>query len=295
MSKCKSIIVAVVALSILCTGAAIAKSKRGSKMPILSCETYSLRDDIGAGKLDYLTVPKYMKDLGLKGICYNSIWMKSYDNAYIDSIKKACADQGMKITGFIIEGNLATLDDTARNNQIAEDVKELKAAAYLGAPVVRINLGSCGNDEQDATVGVQRCIDALNKDILPVAKQLKVKITLENHGGVTKTADNILKVINGTDPKWVGSCLDFGNWPNETRNAESAKLAKYAFHVHAKCRNWKDDGEERDMDYKYLLGLLKDAKYTGAISIEFEGAGDQTEGVKKTIALIDKYWPEICK
>ena len=296
MSKCKTIIVAIVALSILCTGAAFARGKRGAKkMPILSCETYSLRDYFGSGKLDYLTVPKVMKDMGIKGICYNSIWMKSYDTAYLDSIKKACADQGMKITGFIIEGSLANPDDNARNAQIAEDIKELKGAAYLGAPVVRINLGSCGNDEQDATVGVQRCIDAINKDILPVAKQLKVKLCLENHGGVTKTADNILKVINGTDPKWVGSCLDFGNWPSDVRNSESAKLAKYAFHVHAKCHNFKSDGEAEDMDYKYLLGLMKDAHYTGAVSIEYEGGEDQMVGVKKTIALIEKYWPELGK
>ena len=47
------------------------------------------------------------------------------------------------------------------------------------------------------------------------------------------------------------------------------------------------------MDYKYLLGLLKDAKYKGAVSIEYEGGGDHMEGVKKTVALILKYWPEL--
>ena len=221
--------------------------------------------------------------------------MKSYDNAYLDTIKKACSDAGMKITGFIIEGNIATLDDAARTKQIAEDIKELRAAAYLGAPIVRINLGGAGTEAQDDTIGAQRCIDAINQQILPVAKQLKVKITLENHGGITKKADTILKVIKGTDPKWVGSCLDFGNWPNELRNSESAKLAPYAYHVHAKCHEFTPDGEAVNMDYKYLLGLLKDAKYTGAVSIEFEGSGDQIEGVKKSAALILKYWPELGK
>lgn len=158
---------------------------------------------------------------------------------------------------------------------------------------MRINLGGAGTEQQDDTIGAQRCIDALNNRILPVAKELKVKISLENHGGVTKKADTILKVIKGTDPKWVGSCLDFGNWPNELRNTESAKLAAYAYHVHAKCRNFNADGEETDMNYKYLLGLLKRGGYTGAVSIEFEGGGDQIEGVKKTVALILKYWPEM--
>lgn len=270
-----------------------ATAEEGKKMPILSCETYSLRDLMDSGKLDYLTVPKLLKDLGIPGICYNSIWMKSYDKPYLDSIKKACKDAGIKITGFIIEGNIATLDDAARSRQIEEDIKQLRAAAYLGAPVVRINLGGTGKGQEvDDTVGVQRAIDAFNQ-ILPIAKQLGVKITIENHGGVSKNADAILKVIKGTDPAWVGSCLDFGNWPAELRNTESAKLAIYAYHVHAKCREFTSDGEAVGMDYKYLLGLLKRAGYSGAVSIEYEGGGDNIEGVKKTAALIRKYWPEL--
>ena len=292
MSMLKHAIVTIISVSVLCSACCAKEAKR---VPILSCDTYSLRDLFDAGKLDYLTVPKALKELGIKGICYNSIWMKSYDSAYLDSIKKACADAGMKITGFIIEGNIATLDDDARNNQIAEDIKQLKAAAYLGAPVVRINLGGAGTEEQDDTVGAQRCIDALNQQILPVAKTLNVKVTIENHGGVTKKADTILKVIRGTDPRWVGSCLDFGNWPAEKRNRESAKLAAYAYHVHAKCKAFTPDGEAEGMDYKYLLGLLQRAGYSDAVSIEYEGGGDHMEGVKKTVALMLKYWPELGK
>ena len=80
-------------------------------MPILSCDTYSLRDYFNDGRLDYLTAPQAIKQMGIPGITYNSIWMKSYDTAYLDSIKKACTDAGVVVTGFIIEGNIATLDD----------------------------------------------------------------------------------------------------------------------------------------------------------------------------------------
>ncbi len=285
----RTAIVIVLALSVLCSAAYAGEAK---KLPILSCDTYSLRDLFGSGKIDYLTVPKMLKDMGIPGVCYNSIWMKSYDKPYMDSIKKACKDAGMTITGFIIEGNVATLDDAARDRQIAEDITQLKAAAYLGAPVVRINLGSTGDDAKDDTIGVQRCIDAFNQ-ILPIAKELNVKITIENHGGVSRTADRILRVIKGTDPAWVGACLDFGNWPSEKRNSESAKLAAYSYHVHAKARGFEADGEATDMNYKYLIGLLKRAGYTGAVSIEFEGAGDQVEGVRKSADLILKYWPEL--
>lgn len=289
----KSVIV-VILISAMCISASAKNKKEGKRMPILSCDTYSLRSYFESGKLDYLTVPKTLKELGIPGITYNEIWMKSYDNDYLDSIKKACADAGIKITGFIIEGDIATLDDEARNKQIEHDIMLLKAAGHLGAPVVRINLGGLGSEEQDDTVGAQRCIDAYNK-MLPIAKELNVKITIENHGGVSKKADTILKVIKGTDPKWVGSCLDFGNWPNDIRNSESAKLAPYAYHVHAKCHEFNAQGEDVNKDYKYLLGLLKSSNYQYAVSIEYEGGEDQIEGVKKTRDLILRYWPELRK
>lgn len=262
--------------------------------PILSCDTYSLRDYFAQGKIDFLTAPKLLADLGIHGITYNDIWMKSYDTAYLDQIKKACADAGVKVTGLICEGNIATLDDEAWNKQIETNAMKMRAAAYLGAPIVRLNLGGLGSEEQDDTVGAQRCIDAFKK-LLPLAKELNVKMTIENHGGVSKKADTIIKVIKGSDPAWVGSCLDFGNWPDDARNSESAKLAPYAYHVHAKTHQFNDKGEDVNKDYKRLLQSMKDANYSRAVSIEYEGGEDQVEGVKKTRDLLLRYWPELAQ
>jgi sugar phosphate isomerase/epimerase len=278
-------------LATLCVPAHAAKQRR---KPMLSCDTYSLRNYMGDGRLDFLTVPAKLKELGIPGVTFNDIWMKSYDTPYLDQVKKACADAGIKITGLICEGDLATLDDDAWNKQIETNEKKMRAAAYLGAPIVRLNLGGLGDEQKDDTIGADRVIAAFNK-LLPLAKELKVRMTIENHGGVSKKADTILKVIKGSDPKWVGSCLDFGNWPDATRYTESAKLAPYAYHVHAKTHSFNDQGEDVNKDYKRLLQMLKDAKYKYAVSIEFEGPEDQIEGVKKTRDLILKYWPELAK
>lgn len=286
------ITIALLLIAAVCTSA-FAAPKRGKKA-MLSCDTYSLRDYFSQGKLDYLTVPAKLKEIGIPGITYNDIWMKSYDTAYLDQIKKACADSGITITGFICEGNLANLDDKAWNAQIEENAKKIKAAAYLGAKAVRLNLGGLGSEEKDDTVGADRCIAAFKK-LLPLAKELNIKMTIENHGGVSKKADTILKVIKGSGQAWVGSCLDFGNWPDDVRYTESAKLAPYAYHVHAKTHSFNEQGEDVNKDYKRLLQMLKDAKYKMAVSIEFEGPGDQVEGVKKTRDLILKYWPELAQ
>ncbi|MGQ9454225.1 MAG: sugar phosphate isomerase/epimerase family protein [Armatimonadota bacterium] len=262
------------------------------RKPILSCDTYSLRTYISEGKLDYLSVPAKLKELGIPGVAFNDIWMKSYDISYLDQIKKACADAGIKITGLICEGNMATLDDEAWNKQIETNEQKMRAAAYLGASIVRLNLGGLGEEAKDDTINAERVIAAFKK-LLPLAKELNIKMTIENHGGVSKKADTILKIIKATDPEWVGACLDFGNWPDEIRYSECEKLAPYAYHVHAKTHTFNDQGEDTNKDYKRLLQILKNANYKYAVSIEYEGPEDQIEGIKKTRDLILKYWPEL--
>lgn len=285
---------ALACLVILAAGdSARAQIKRGAtKKAMLSCDTYSLRNYFGEGTLDYLTVPKALKDIGITGVTFNDIWMKSYDTPYLDQIKKACADAGVVITGLICEGNMATTNETAWKAQIETNKQKLRAAGYLGAPIVRFNLGGLGDEEQDDTIGAQRYIAAF-KELLPLAKELNLKMTIENHGGVSKKADTILKVIKGSDPNWVGACLDFGNWPGDIRYSECQKLAPYAYHVHAKTHDFTAEGEDANKDYKRLLQMLKDANYRYAVSIEFEGGGDQMVGVKKTRDLILRYWPEL--
>ncbi|HEX3000690.1 MAG TPA: sugar phosphate isomerase/epimerase family protein [Armatimonadota bacterium] len=206
--------------------------------------------------------------------------------------KKAARDSGLTVNCLICEGNLATPDEAARKRQIEENTKKLHAAARLGAPVVRMNLGGVGQGENSDTVGVDRVIAAFN-EMLPVARQLKIKITIENHGGVSGSADNILRIIQGTDRKWVGSCLDFGNWSNEVRYDSCAKLAPYAYHVHAKAHNFNADGEESQFSFGRILDMLQEAKYRGAISIEWEGGGDPIEGVKRSRDLVRKYWTRL--
>lgn len=291
-------IISIVIMSVLALGMAasmsLAKVKQDERKPILASDTYSLRDYFGSGKLDFLTAPKVFKEMGLNGITYNDIWMKSFDKEYLDQIKKACADAGIKITGLICEGNLATTDEKAWEEQIKTNEMKMRAAAYLGAPIVRLNLGGLGDYEKDSTIGVKRCIDAFNR-LIPVAKELNVKMTIENHGGVSKTADMILRIIKGTDPEWVGSCLDMGNWPDDVRYTECEKLAPYAYHTHAKTNAFTPQGEDTNKDYKRLMGIMKKNNYKYAISIEYEGTEDQMFGVKKTIALILRYWPELAK
>jgi len=259
---------------------------------VLSNETYSLRDLIGAGKLSLLTAAELHKKLNIKGVSLNDLYFESWEKDYLDKILESFKANERLITCLIMEGNLATPKEEARRKQIEDNTMKLKAAGYLGAPVVRMNLGGVGKGEDNLKQGVDRCVAAF-KQMLPLAKDLGVRITIENHGGVSGTVEGILAVINRTDPKWVGSLLDFGNPPVRQKPEVFEKLAPYAYHVHAKLEDFKPDGEATDSDYGKLLGILKKDKYQGAVSIEWEGKGNAVTGVKKSRDLILKHWPDL--
>lgn len=257
---------------------------------ILACETYSFRELIRTGKLDMTTIPEFYKGLGIKGISFNDMFFKSLDDAYIDQVKAAVKKADRVVTGFVIEGNLAMADEAKRRAQIERDQKELRAAHRLGAPVVRINVGSTSRAENaDDTLGVERVVAAF-KQMLPLAQELKIRISIENHGGVSKTAANIVKIIQATDRNWIGALVDFGNFPADVRYDEVAVVAPYAFVTHVKVNEFDERGEATDYDLPRVLGLLKKTNYKGPISIEYEGKGDPVEGVRKSKALIVKYW-----
>jgi sugar phosphate isomerase/epimerase len=259
---------------------------------VLSNETYSLRDRIAAGQLTLLTAAEFHKELNIKGVSLNDMYFESWEKDYLDKILDSFKANDRVITCLIMEGNLATPKEDARKKQIEDDTMKLKAAGYLKAPVVRMNLGGVGKGEDNLKQGVDRCVAAF-KEMLALAKDLGVRITIENHGGVSGTVEGILAVINQTDPKWVGSLLDFGNHPVSQKPEVFEKLAPYAYHVHAKLKDFKPDGEATDSDYGTLLAILKKNKYPGAVSIEWEGKGESVAGVKKTRDLILRHWPDL--
>jgi sugar phosphate isomerase/epimerase len=256
---------------------------------ILAAETYSFRSLIRSGELDMLSVPEFYRKLGIKGISYNDMYFKTLDDEHLDQVKAAVKKAGRVVVCYVIEGNLATADEAKRRAQIEANKQKMRAAHRLGAPLVRINIGGTGAENADDTLGVERVLAAFN-ELLPLARQLKLRMSIENHGGVSRSAANIVRIIRETDPKWVGAMVDFGNWPRDVRYQEVEALAPYAFGTHVKVNVFDENGEAAEYDFPRVLGMFKKLRYRGSISIEFEGKGDQVEGVRKSKALILKYW-----
>jgi len=266
----------------------LGQPERRLKMVIGNC-TYSVRDYLRAGDMDLLEFAAFNAELGIHALEYNDAFFESWDDDYLAAVRKSAQDAGCYVQCLTCGGNFASDDEAVRRQSVDTIREHLHNAAALGAPVIRANIGGTGDEQRDLTVGVERVIEGFN-ELLPTARELDIKITIENHGGVSKWANPILKVVLGTDPDYVGACPDFGNFkPIEVRYRELAKVIPFAHHFHAKTHEFTPEGEDAEYSMQRVLQLIVASGNESVLSIEFEGSGDQKVGVVKTRDLMLRY------
>ncbi len=138
---------------------------------------------------------------------------------------------------------------------------------------------------------IGRAVAALEQ-ILPAAEAEHLPLVIENHWGISSRPENILRVVEHFDSPWLGTCPDFDNFPNEVDRYEALRrLAPRAQLVHAKSRTFNGRGEERHIDYRRCLRILRESGYAGTVTVEYDGPGDALAGCVRTRELILKHWP----
>jgi len=111
--------------------------------------------------------------------------------------------------------------------------------------------GGQGMPRRDKTDGVAWSVEAL-QELLPVAKECNFMMVIENHGGPSAHAEQIVKIIESVDPDWVGSCPDFGNFRADDRYEQIEKVVPYAKNVHAKTHKFTPDSDEVELDFPLI-------------------------------------------
>ena len=65
------------------------------------------------------------------------------------------------------------------------------------------------------------------------AEDKSVVIAMENHGGITSRAGNVIKIVKGVGSPWFRMNLDLGNY-RESIYEEIAKTVPHTVHLHGK-------------------------------------------------------------
>ncbi len=142
-----------------------------------------------------------------------------------------------------------------------------------------------------ARAKLARAVSAL-RHIVPRAEAAGLPLAIENHWGLSSRPENILAVLAEVSSDFLGTCPDFGNFPRDVERYEALRrLAPHAVLVHAKSAHFDDSGEERQIDYRRCLAILRESGFAGPFTIEFVGAGDELEGCARTRELLRANWP----
>ncbi len=145
----------------------------------------------------------------------------------------------------------------------------LDISARLGSPCLRVFVGPApeGHSEDDAlqwaAAGLKQCA--------AYAEQVGVMIGVENHGGLTATAEGLVRVLKAVASDWVGALLDFGNYSKDPY-AEFELTAPHTIMTHAKPTA-DFAGTRGYVDYCRVAQIMRKAGYRGFLSIEYEEPG----------------------
>jgi sugar phosphate isomerase/epimerase len=179
-------------------------------------------------------------------------------------------------------------DEAKRKEGISVAKKWLDGAKILGAKSMRVNSGgprivpnavaTSDYPKADELAGyLKRCIESF-KEMADHGEKAGVKVTLENHWGLTANPMNIRIIVDEVKSKFCEASPDFCNWEHEYLMYNGLKaLAPYAHtNVHAKYWNrWKDN------DVKRSVRIMMDAGFEGTFALEYEdGPWDGVEGSK---------------
>ncbi|MDP9380017.1 MAG: sugar phosphate isomerase/epimerase [Chloroflexota bacterium] len=239
---------------------------------------------VGARDFPVYEFPRYVKEtFGVDAVEVCEIHIPRPDAARLDQLKESLQSSDVRVVNVPIDvGDISQPDATKREHDLKLIEFWLDVAAYLGSPAARVNSGS-GNLES-AIESYQR--------LARYGEQVGVRLVLENHGGLSADLGNIQRMLESV-PSNFGTSPDFGNFPEEKRYDGLALMVPRAAVVHAKTYDFNAAGEFHNFDFARCLSIVRDSGFDGYLSVEFEGKGDQPQGVRQTIDLIRRLEPSV--
>jgi sugar phosphate isomerase/epimerase len=220
---------------------------------------------------------------------------------YLRNLKRHAFRQGVSLVCLSIHQDFVDPSAEFRQKEVEHTIKCIEIAAALGISCVRLSSGRWnttpnftelmklrgeepvlpGHTEDE---GFQWCQDAIEQ-CLPKAAECGVMLALENHWGLTRKPEGLLRLVNGIKSPWLGALMDTGNFLEEPY-PQLVQIAPKAVFVQAKTYYGGGEWYTLDIDYKRVAQILADANYSGYVSLEMEGKEHADTAVPKSIAML---------
>jgi L-ribulose-5-phosphate 3-epimerase len=217
---------------------------------------------------------------------------ENVNNAYLQKLKRHALVNGLDLCC------LAT-----HQGYVDKTIKQIEVAYRLGIPIIRINTGRWnttrsfdalmanrgiepvlpGYTEED---GFKWVIDSIGK-CLPKAQECGVVLGLENHWGLARTPEGLLRIVNAVNSPWLKILLDTGNFLEDPYDKLDQCASQTVF-MQAKTYYGGGLWYSLDLDYTRIARIMRQHNYRGYVSLEFEGNEDYKTAIPKGLALLRK-------
>lgn len=256
-----------------------------------SIAAYSYRQllDLKNPKIDMFGFIDLCADLQCDAVEPTSYWFpEGFDAAYLRKLQQYAFMRGLDISGTAIRNDFCLPPGPELDQNQLDVARWIEYASILGAPVMRVFGGTVPSGESEDAVAerVVKNIEAL----LPSAVEKGVTLALENHGGITDSPEQLLRLVRAVNAPegGFGVNLDTGNFHGDDPYADIALLAPYAVNVQVKTEITPRGKPKRDADLSKVVQILRDAKYSGYVVLEYEASEDPVTGVPKAAAALRK-------
>ena len=204
-----------------------------------------------------------------------------------DAYRRGAHDEGVRI-GTLLAGATPALDaPTARERQSAVEahLRWTDVAHRLGCAFLRIRAGTSGRSKSDAKAAA---IDGIG-DLASRMTGSGVRPLLENIQGHSRDPAWLTGIVDSVGPERLGALGDFGNFDGDIYKGMEV-LTPYCDALCSKSWDFDAVGEETEIEFEKILGVVRSHRFSGWIAIEYLGSNTPpAEGVRKTSALIRKW------
>jgi sugar phosphate isomerase/epimerase len=229
--------------------------------------------------------------------------MENESNEYLQRVKRRAFLNGLALCGFSTHQGFLSPEAAVRQKNIDHTIHCIELAYKLGIPTMRVNTGTWGTsknfDELMANRGIEPprpgftdedgfgwVIDSLGK-CLDAAERCGVVLGLENHWGLGRTPEGVLRIVRAIQSPWLRVTLDTGNFLEDPYERLEL-MAPETVYVQAKTYFGGGLWYSLDLDNERIARMLKQHKYGGYVSLEFEGKEDPLTGIPKSLAVLRK-------
>ena len=273
-------------------------------MTLKTCITnYSFHRSLRSGKMDVEGFLDFCGNAGFEGVDLMVYFWKDKD-AEMRKLPEWLERNHLTLVGYGVGNNLLTHDATELEEAKGIIRSGIGDANRIGCKMMRVFGGNNLNGwtTGSAALHLAECFT----ELIGLAREKDVVLTIENHGGFPATAEEVIEVIEKVGSPYFASLLDTGNFLGAGQEPLEAatKLAPYVRHVHVKDMKKFPAGSDRGhkprrADYNIqgctvgegvvangeIFKVLVDAGYDGYVSLEAEGPDDEDEAQRVLAGL----------